>query len=351
MGYELSQRSRHITQVTGTETRHDRAIFCTRTWKPSDASQAGWTRTNLISKDSQRASFGMYLTYGVTGLMFLIMNEGHQIGRHVQLNDPVAAMRAFSLDPWMKTTVLLANGKSATALDIQRAYLRELTPHAESGDYPDWAGELLLHWSRTLDQLESNPLELADRLDTYLKLTVLDHQIVRAGHSWPELHRALGILNEMRNTRPETEVRALLANTSTNRDGVLRSLYRRLAKSGELKQVDLDCLQFAVRLQALELNYHELGGWFDQLAAARKIDPVVVTSREVERAVHHPPAGGRAEARAKSIAELHRQSWRCDWQYVVNFEEEKWIDLRDPFSNEWEIVPLNSSFPDGVRVL
>ena len=96
MGLELSQRARHMTRPTGRETTHDRAIFCMRAWKSSDVSNQGWIRTNLIAKDSQRCSFGMYLSYGVTGLLFMIMNEGHVIGESVQLEDSVAAMRAFS---------------------------------------------------------------------------------------------------------------------------------------------------------------------------------------------------------------------------------------------------------------
>jgi proteasome accessory factor A len=164
MGFELSQRARHMTRMQGAETTHERAIFCTRAWKSSDMSDAGWTRTNLISKDSQRCSFGMYLTYGVTALLFMMMNEGHKIGRAVQLKNPVDAMRAFSLDPWLRVKVPLANGKKVTAIDIQRSYIREAQPHVESGQYPLWTNEVLNHWAVTLEQLENNPLLLADRL-------------------------------------------------------------------------------------------------------------------------------------------------------------------------------------------
>jgi|CXWL01.1.fsa_nt_gi hypothetical protein len=343
IGFELSQRARHMTRNQGVETTHSRAIFCTRAWKSSDVSAAGWTRTNLISKDSQRCSFGMYLTYGVTGLLFMIMNEGLRIGRDVQLKDPVAAMRAISLDPWLRTKVVLANGKQATAIDIQRAYLCEAQRYVESGDYPDWADEVLEYWSATLDQLERDPLQLADRLDTYLKLTIFNHQLTRASLTWATLRQALTVLDWMRRTAPEFVVAAVLNENMSGLDSEQTAMCQHLSKNRDLKRVGLDRLRFAVRLQAVELNYHELGGLFDQLDAAGQIDPVVVSPEEVQHAIHHPPPGGRAEARSKSIYELQGQPWACDWQCVVNQTEGKWFDLRDPFTNKREVTPLDAS--------
>jgi len=340
MGFELSQRARHMTRLTGPETMHDRAIFCTRAWKPSDVSQHGWTRTNLLSKDSQRCSYGMYLSYGVTGLLFMIMNQGHTIGRDVQLKDPLAAMRSYSLDPWMQTKVPLGNGKLATAIDIQRAYFDEAEPFVRRGEFPDWTDELLGHWSATLDQLQKSPLDLAAKLDPYLKLAIFDHQLTRVPTTWAALRQAIQLLDEMRLTAPESVVDALLVESSAGLErGTPKALYDQLASLRKTKRVDMDRLRFAVRLQALELNYHELGGLFDLMAADGLVDPVVVTPDDVERAIHRPPAGGRAEARSKSITEFHGQDdWVCDWQYVINHNEETWVDLRDPFSNRRDVT-------------
>ena len=40
-----------------------------------------WTRAHLIAKDSQRAPFGIYLTFGTTGLLFQMINDGRKVGR------------------------------------------------------------------------------------------------------------------------------------------------------------------------------------------------------------------------------------------------------------------------------
>lgn len=348
-GFELSQRARHMTRLTGRETTHQRAIFCTRAWKPSDVSDAGWTRTNLISKDSQRCSFGMYLTYGVTSLLLMIMNEGHKLGSKAQLKNAVSAMRTFSLDPLMKAKVQLASGKMITALDIQRLYLNEARPHVESGKYPDWTYEVLQHWSQVLDQLESNPLQLGQRLDTYLKLSIFNHQLNRAGLDWKTLCTALQTLERMRGLAPEPVVRAVLHESSQGLAQELVALYDEVAKREKMTSKTRQRLQFAVRLQALELNYHELGGLFDQLAAAGQVDPVVVSPEEVTAAIHNPPPGGRAEQRSKSIMAVSGAGWASDWQYVINQNDKKWVDLRDPFVNNSRVTTISPDFPLSRR--
>ena len=332
MGFELSQRARHMTCVTGEQTTHARAIFCTRASKPRDTSTSGWTRTNLISKDSQRCSFGMYLSYGVTGLLFMILNEGHPIGGRMQLQDPVAAMRTFSLDPTLRVRVPLAQGGEATAIDIQRDYWSETRPYVESGHFPDWTSEVWEHWGTTLDRLETNPFQLATRLDTYLKLAILDRQLQRASMSWSTLHRALRVLEELRRCAPEPWVRAVLDGTHHRLGRKGQDLYDRLGLPTTLRETGLDSLRFAVRLQALELNYHELGGLFDQMSAAGQIDAVVATPEEIEHAVHNPPPGGRAKIRSECIAEYQGEPWLCDWSYVVRHDKQEWVDLREPFS-------------------
>ena len=60
-------------------------------------------------------------------------------------------------------------------------------------------------------------------------------------------------------------------------------------------------------------------------------------------------SGGRAEARSKSIAAFQGQPWLCDWQYVVNQAEQKWVDLRDPFASRHEVSPLSERIPQRAR--
>ena len=98
-----------MTRLTGMKTTHDRAIFCTRANKHTDTSRDGWTRAHLIVKDSQRTAFGNYLTYGITGLLFWILNHGGSVGTGLQLENPVRALRKVSRDPWLQAQGMTMN--------------------------------------------------------------------------------------------------------------------------------------------------------------------------------------------------------------------------------------------------
>lgn len=290
----------------------------------------------------------MYLSFGVTGMLFMILNEGHKIGSTVQLKDPLAAMRAFSIDPWLKTKVPLANGKQVTAIDIQRDYLSEAEQVVTGGNFPDWTREVLQHWAATLDQLEKDPMNLVDRLDTYTKMAIFERQLTRARMTWASLRVALQILEQMRRNIPASVVAAVLSEDPSRLDGEHSALFNQTIKQKDIKRVGAERLRIAMRLQALELNYHELGGMFDQMAAAGQINPVVITQEEVEHAIHNPPSGGRAEARSQSITKFNgHPSWYCDWQYTVNVTDQKWIDLRDPFTGHSEVTPVIPGFLNG----
>src|SRR5262249_57858979 len=74
VGFELSQRGRHLVQATGSETTSNRAIFCTRVRRASDVARAGWHGLPLICKGSQRAPLRIYLTLGTTRVLMLLLH-------------------------------------------------------------------------------------------------------------------------------------------------------------------------------------------------------------------------------------------------------------------------------------
>src|SRR6185437_13221606 len=209
-GFELSQRARHLVRAIGTETVRDRAIFCHRLRKAADSGAGGWTRLHLISKDSQRAPFGTYLTFGTTGLLVLLLNAGRKIGAGLELADPVRAIRTISCDPWLRRArVPLRDGRRLTALEIQSCYLEECEREVYQGSFPVWASELLRHWRETLAALTRDPLGLADRLDAYCKLRLYERALRRTGYGWNDLHAALGDLAALRQHYPARVVQAV----------------------------------------------------------------------------------------------------------------------------------------------
>jgi hypothetical protein len=342
-GFELSQRARHLRQVMGTETTSNRPIFCTRLRKASDHGPGNWTRAHLIAKDSQRAPFGIYLTFGTTGLLFLLVNDGRKVGQGLALADPVKAAQAVACDPWLRAKVPLADGRKLTALEIQETYLERCERAVQSGGLPEWAPEVVGHWRATLEGLRADPLRLADRLDTYCKLLIFGHELRRAGYGWGELRASLAALAQLRQRYPPEVMRALLTETPWALPSEARPLHAAAAVDAQASQPGvLDRLRFAVRLQALELNYHELGGLYDRLAAAGQVRPVVLAPDDVERATREAPAGGRAAVRAEYVKTCAGDGWVCDWRYLYHAATKTFVDLRDPFIGERKVERVES---------
>jgi Pup-ligase protein len=349
IGFELSQRARHLVQATGSETTSNRAIFCTRIRKASDVAKAGWHRLHLISKDSQRAPFGIYLTFGTTGLLMLLINEGLEIGQDLQLAYPVQALQEVSLDPWLKKRVKLADGRKLTALEIQEEYLAQAERELVGRDFPDWTRDVVRHWGQTLQELGHDPLRMASRLDPYCKLLIFDHELRRTGYSWGELHQALRTLEVLRGTFSEPIVKAVLSEDPSILTGEMAVKYpeARTAIKADAPGV-LDRLRFAVRLQALELKYHELGGLYDQLLAADKLERVVVSEEEIEHASWEPPLVGRAAIRGDCVKTLRDAGWVCDWRYVYHNTSGHFVDLRDPWETQRKTVTREAFEGDNL---
>jgi proteasome accessory factor A len=350
IGFELSQRARHLHTVEGDDTTSHRAIFSTRIRKTTDAAE-GWTRIHLIGKDSQRSPFGIYLTFATTGLLIEMINRGREVGRGLALANPVQALRAFSLDPWGRTRALLADGRNLTALEIQSLYLEECEKALQEGDLPDWAPETIGHWRETLGALARDPLRLADRLDPYCKLLIFEHEVMRSGFDWKDLREALGKLHDLRAAYSQAVVTAVLKDSDAELVPEEQESFpqaRELAGLG--RPGTLEKLLFATRMQALDFNYHEVGGLYDRLHDAGRMRDVIVTPAEIEAASRVPPEGGRAAARGAWIRDHRESDWRGDWQFVWQASSGQCLDLRDPFEGQQRQVRLILSGDDPWHV-
>jgi hypothetical protein len=213
----------------------------------------------------------------------------------------------------------------------------------QGGGFPDWAPEVIRHWAETLDTLRSDPLRLADRLDPYCKLLIYGHELRRAGYSWADLHAALATLAKLRERYTPDVLRALLAETPWALPNEGRALHAAAALEAKANQPGvLDRLRFAIRLQALELSYHELGGLYDQLEAAGRMRAVVLTRDDVERATRAAPPGGRAAVRAEYVKTHAGDGWLCDWRYLYHAATRTFVDMRDPFTGEHKVQQIES---------
>ncbi len=348
-GFELSQRARHIGSAVGHNTTGDRALFGTRIRKESDYGADGWTRVHLIAKDSQRAPFGVYLTFATTGLLIEMLNRGHTLGRGLALENPVAALRDFSRHPWLGAKARLADGREMTALEIQSCYLEECERAVQHGGLPGWAPEAVRHWRETLEGLSKDPLRLAHRLDPYCKLLIYEHELLRAGYDWQDLREALGKIALLHSGYDDAVAAAVVAGSPEGLSGEECAAYgEALAETGAGPDRELERLRFALRLQALDVHYHELGGLYDRLREARRVEHVVVSTGDISRATLEPPEGGRAAVRGNWIRDHAREGdWTGDWQYLWHPPSQRCVDLRDPFRGELRLLHLD--MPEDVE--
>jgi hypothetical protein len=269
----------------------------------------------------------------------LLINDGVEVGKGLQLAHPVQALQQISLDPWLKARVPLADGRKLTALEIQEAYLAQAERDVAGRDFPDWTADVIRLWRETLEELGKDPLRMASKLDPYCKLLIFQHELRRAGYTWGDLHAALKTVESLRTTFPEPVVRAVLSEDPSGLHPEMAPKFPDAVAAAKSQTPGvLDRLRFAIRLQALELKYHELGGLYDQLAAAGRVQAVVVTPEQVEHASWEAPPGGRAALRGDCVKTLREPGWVCDWRYVYHNASGRLYDMRDPWVTERKLV-------------
>jgi proteasome accessory factor A len=213
-------------------------------------------RLQVTIGDSNMAQFAEYLKMGTT-LLVLDAIEAGEFRAVPRLRRPLRALRAISADPDLQTTVLLAGGGRATALEIQRFYLNACRRFVNgSAPAKAEAQEVIGLWEETLDALEDDPTRLVGKLDWVTKR----HIIASAG--------------------PDAS---------------------------------------ALEKRKLDLRYHELSrdGYYLRLEAAGAA-PTIAEPADVLQAMTSPPEGTPATVRGRLIREFAGSSQvRASWSSII----------------------------------
>src|ERR687886_2756530 len=131
--YCLSQRADHIWEGVSSATTRSRPIINTRDEPHADAEK--YRRLHVIVGDSNMSEWSSYLKVGATALLLRMVEEGTQI-RDMTLENPIRAIREISHDATCQRRVRLANGREASALDMQKEYLEKALRWVEQRDDP-----------------------------------------------------------------------------------------------------------------------------------------------------------------------------------------------------------------------
>jgi proteasome accessory factor A len=268
--FQISQRADHVVTEIYQWIQFSRAIINTRDEPLADHSK--YRRLHLLMGDSNMSEYANALKVGTTAMVLNLL-ERRLFPANTELGDPVWALKEISRDPTYAWILDRRNGKTISAVDIQREYLALAEQHLSGMDEEsDW---VLKEWAETLDALERDPMLLKDRVDWVTKKWLLGMFAESEGLDWRDPW-----------------------------------------------------------LQSLDLEYHNINpnrGLYLDLER-KGLTKRVLTEADIGRASQKPPQDTRAYARSEIVRALseNRVRYIIDWDSVY-LENEKHLNLGDPF--------------------
>jgi proteasome accessory factor A len=183
------------------------------------------------------------------------MIEEGVVMRDLTMENPIRAIREISHDTTGRRKVRLANGREASALDIQHEYLTRARDFVDRREIesPVLSRSLDL-WERGLKAVESGDLGLVEReIDWVIKWKLIDRY--RAQHGLPLSHPRVAQLD--------------LAYHDIHRG---RGLYYLLEKRGAVARVTSDLAVFQAKSVPPQTTRARLRGEFIKRAQERRRD-------------------------------------------------------------------------------
>jgi proteasome accessory factor A len=229
------------------------------------------------------SEFATYLKVGTTAVVLDMIEDGY-FDRDYSLQSPVQAIRDISHDPTLRETVKLKDGRSMTALEIQKEYLEACLSYVEHQGGDAVTRNVLERWAEILGKLEIDPNLCDQQIDWVIKRRVIDEY--------------------------------MLKHHLTMREP---------------------------RVSLIDLQYHDIRpfkGIYYLLSRNDRVERVT-TDEAIEVAKVTPPQTTRARLRGEFIrrANLKGKDYRVDWVYLkLNDPERETILCKDPFQAHDERV-------------
>src|SRR6187431_1828209 len=152
--YCVSQRAEHIWEGVSSATTRSRPIINTRDEPHADAER--FRRLHVIVGDSNMSETTTMLKVASCHLVLRMIEEG-VVMRDLTMENPIRAIREISHDMTGRRTVRLANGREASALDIQGEYLAKARAFVDRRGLDEGMVKQVLDlWERTLSAVESD---------------------------------------------------------------------------------------------------------------------------------------------------------------------------------------------------
>ena len=113
--------------------------------------------------------------------------------RDMTLENPIRAIREISHDITCTRRVRLANGREASALDIQSEYLNRALRYADAKGFSPLEKQALEMWEHCLTTIEEDPLTLDRECDWVIKHNLIE--AYRAKHDLPLSHPKVALID------------------------------------------------------------------------------------------------------------------------------------------------------------
>ena len=214
--FQLSQRAEFFEEQVGLETTLKRPIVNTRDEPHADPHR--YRRLHVIVGDANLCEVATFLKLGTTALVLAMVEDEVAAGRPLALADPVRAIHAVAADRTLSVPLALADGSTATALDIQWELFGQARKYAEDRGLeclgPESVGrDVVDRWEQVLHGLETDPPSLARQIDWVAKLQLLEAYRARHGCAWDD-PRLAAVDLQYHDLRPG---RSLFARLDTER--------------------------------------------------------------------------------------------------------------------------------------
>ncbi len=280
--YCIAQRAEHIWEGVSSATTRSRPIINTRDEPHADAER--YRRLHVIVGDSNMSEYTTFLKVGATSILLRMLEDPSVVLRDMTLENPIRAIREISHDTTCRRPVRLANGREASALDIQNEYLERALRYAERNDLSPLEQRALEMWEHCMTQLANDPLKLDREIDWVIKYHLLERY--RTKHDLALSHP---------------------------------------------------------RVALMDLQYHDVDrnrGLF-YLMQRRGLVERTCTDAEIDRAVEEPPQTTRARLRGEFIrvAKERKRDYTVDWVHLkLNDQAQRTVLCKDPLKAHDERV-------------
>ena len=280
--YCVSQRAEHIWEGVSSATTRSRPIINTRDEPHADAER--FRRLHVIVGDSNMSEYATFLKVGATSILLRMLEDPSVVLRDLTLENPIRAIREISHDTTCKRRVRLANGREASAWDIQSEYLNRALRYQEQKGFSEHEQVALGMWEHCLKGIEKDPWSLDRECDWVIKHSLIDRYREREGV-------------------PLTHPKVALMDLQYHDVSRTRGLFYRMQDRG---LVERTC-----------------------------------TDEDIERAVDEPPQTTRARLRGEFIrkAKERRRDFTVDWVHLkLNDQAQRTVLCKDPFKSRDERV-------------